>query len=152
MNIFTRWLVNAAGLFVVTKIVPGVKVDDLGTLLIAAAGLGLVNAVIRPVLIILTLPINILSLGVFTLLINGALFYLVSRIVAGFYVRDFAGAFWGALCLSFVSFLLSAFMGQKNGPQIRTRIFSGNAAPRGRPAVRRHGAIDVESRDPDKSK
>jgi len=141
MNIFTRWLVNAAGLFVVSKIVPGVKVDDLGTLLVAAAGLGLVNALIRPVLIILTLPINVLSLGVFTLLINGALFYLVSRIVAGFYVGGFTSAFWGALCLSCVSFILNAFIGQKNG-----------AVSRGRPAARRHDAIDVESRDPDKSK
>jgi putative membrane protein len=112
-ELITRWLINALGLVLVSRILPGVSFEGQGgwqvlvTVLAAAALLGLVNAAIRPVLLVLTLPINLLSLGLFTLFINGAMLWLVSKIVPGFIVQGYGAAVLGALLLSVISMLIS---------------------------------------------
>ena len=92
-----RWLLNTFILMLVAYIVPGIGFASFWSALITSAIFGLINAVIRPLMIILTLPINILTLGLFTLIINALMFWLASTIVKGFDVANFAAAFWGAL-------------------------------------------------------
>jgi len=92
-----RWFLNALILLLVSKIVPGVEFTSIWSLLITVVVLGLINALIRPLIILLTLPVNILTLGLFTLVINALMFWLAASIVRGFEVRDFWSAFWGAL-------------------------------------------------------
>lgn len=103
MKLLFRWLINAVALIAVANIVPGFGVDTFYTALIAALVLGLVNALIRPILLILTLPINILTLGLFTFVINALMVWLASTIVSGFTVEGFVPAFVAALFLWAVS-------------------------------------------------
>ena len=91
-----------------TYVVPGISVKNFYSALVAALILGLVNAVIRPLLILLTLPVNILTLGLFTLVINALMLWLVASIVKGFDVKNFVAAFFGALILWAVSWLTNA--------------------------------------------
>ena len=102
-----RLFANIVSLLAVAKFVPGINVDSSRTLVVAALVLGLVNAVLRPFVLLLTLPLNVLSLGLLTFFINGFLFYLVSKVVKGFYVSDYLSAFLGALAFSLVSFMLN---------------------------------------------
>jgi putative membrane protein len=102
-----RWLINALAIFIVTHIVKGIEVSNTLIVLVIALVLGIVNAFLRPLIILITLPINILTLGFFTLFINGALFYLVSKIVKGFVITGFWPAFWGYILFSIISYLLS---------------------------------------------
>ncbi len=99
MKLILRWLINAVALLVVTQIVPGFAVASFYYALIAALILGLVNAVIRPVLIVLTLPLNILTLGLFTFVINAGLIWFVSTFVKGFEVAGFLPALLAAIIL-----------------------------------------------------
>ena len=94
---FLRWLCNTFILMFVAYIVPGVSFSGFWSALITSAIFGLINAIIRPLMIILTLPINIITLGLFTLIVNALMFWLASTIVKGFEVTGFAAAFWGAL-------------------------------------------------------
>ena len=102
-----RWIINALFLIAITYIVPGVYVQSFYYALVVVAVLGLVNALIRPVLLILTLPINLLTLGLFTLVINGLMFWFVSSILEGFSVTNFWAAFFGALVYALFSMLIS---------------------------------------------
>ena len=95
-------------------IVPGITIRDFYSALVAALVLGLINALIKPILLLLTLPINIITLGLFTFVLNALLFWFASTIVKGFGVADFAAAFWGALCLSVVSWLTHILFGGKH--------------------------------------
>jgi len=104
---FTRLIISALSLGVAAYIVPGIYVDGLLTLLIAAFLLGIVNAVIRPILVILTLPITILSLGFFLLIINGGMLALVAYLMPGFSIRGLGSAILGWLILSITSWLAS---------------------------------------------
>lgn len=110
MYLILRWVLNALVLLGVAYFVPGIQVSGFYAALISALVLGLVNAVIRPLLILLTLPVNILTLGLFTLVINAFLFWFVSTVVKGFTVAGFWPAFWGALLFSLVSWLLSELL------------------------------------------
>jgi putative membrane protein len=101
---------SAVALVIVAYIIPGVHVSGIGGALIAALILGIVNAVLKPILVLLSLPLEILTLGLFTLVINAALFYLVAKLGIGLSVSGFGAAFLGALVLSIVSFVLSAFL------------------------------------------
>jgi len=103
-----RWIINALLLMLIPYIVPGVEVASFFTALVVAMVLAAVNAVIRPFVILLTLPINILTLGLFTLIINGLMFYLVSAIVKGFFITNFWAAFFAALIYSIFSILISS--------------------------------------------
>ena len=105
-----RWLVNSTALLVVAHIVSGIALDNWVTVFVAAVVLGLLNTFLRPLLILLTLPVTVLSLGLFTLVINAFLFYLASYLVRGFMVAGFGQAFAGALVFSVVSFLLNMFL------------------------------------------
>jgi putative membrane protein len=105
-----RWLVGALGLWLATKIVPGIHIRSLETLLLAALLLGLVNAIVRPIVVILTLPLTLVTLGVFLLVINAALFWLVSVFLSGFVVHGFLAALGGAIVTGVVSWLASGFI------------------------------------------
>ncbi|HWP57974.1 MAG TPA: phage holin family protein [Candidatus Acidoferrales bacterium] len=107
MRLILRWLINAVTLLLIAHLFASIEVAGFGAALIAALILGLVNAVIRPVLLIATLPINILTLGLFTFVINALLFWLVASFVEGFEVGGFWSAFFGALAFSIISALLS---------------------------------------------
>ena len=102
-----RVIVNAVALLVVAYFLPGVTVTGPLGALIAALVLGVVNAILRPILIILTLPVQIITLGLFTLIINGVLFYWVGHMGLGLVVHGFWTAVLGAIFLSIVSMLLS---------------------------------------------
>ncbi len=106
-----HWLVIALALWVTAYILPGVQVDSYTALAIAAVVLGLVNALIRPILTILTLPITILTLGLFYLVVNGFTFFIASKLVPGFHVAGFWWAVLGALVVSIVSSFVGAFAG-----------------------------------------
>ncbi|MBI4435732.1 phage holin family protein [Candidatus Uhrbacteria bacterium] len=101
--ILFRWVINAVALLVVANVVPGFGVDTFYSALIAALVLGLVNALIRPLLFILTLPVTILTLGLFTFVINALMILLVSTIVKGFTVEGFIPALLAALLLWVIS-------------------------------------------------
>jgi len=92
-----RWILNALILLLVSYIVPGVHFTSNWSLFLTVIIFGLINALIRPLVIILTLPVNILTLGLFTLVINALMFWLTSTVVKGFEVANFWAAFWGAL-------------------------------------------------------
>jgi putative membrane protein len=108
MGILIRWLIYAVAIMLLTYVVPGISVKNFYSALLAALVLGLVNAVIRPLIILLTLPVNILTLGLFTLVINALMLWLVSSIVKGFDVKNFVAAFLGALILWVVGWITNA--------------------------------------------
>lgn len=105
-----RLLANALVIFLLARYLPGFTVNDYSTAILFAILLGLVNAVIRPVISLIALPITILTLGLFTLIINAVLFWLVAGIVDGVDVASFSTAFIAALILSLISGLLSFFL------------------------------------------
>jgi putative membrane protein len=114
---FQSWLINTLAVLVAVYIVPGLRFKDNGlwTPFVTALVLGILNAVIRPVLMLLTLPLLIFTLGLFTLVINALLLYFVSFLLGRYFEVDgFWSAFWGALLISFVSMVLNALTGTKN--------------------------------------
>ena len=116
MYLVARWLVNALTLLGIAYYVPGIHVNSFYAALMAALILGLVNAVIRPILIVLTLPVNILTLGLFTFVINALLFWFTATIVKGFEVAGFWPAFWGALIMTLVSWILGWTLKHSDDP------------------------------------
>lgn len=104
--VFLNLILSTIAVFVTANILPGVKIDGWGTALMVAIVMGVVNAFIRPLLLILTLPINILTLGLFTFVIMGLLVLLVSAIVPGFHV----GGFWWAVAFALVLAIISGFL------------------------------------------
>lgn len=113
MALLLTWLINAVALLAVPYLLHSVQVDNLGTALIAALVLGLVNTLIRPLLILLTLPVTLLTLGLFIFIINGLMFWGVSQLVGGFHVAGFWSAVGGALLYSIISWALSALLLKK---------------------------------------
>ena len=114
MGLLLRLVLNAIALLFVAYVIPGVHVASIGAALLTALILGIVNAVLKPILVLLSLPLEILTLGLFTLVINAALFYLVAKFGIGLSVTGFGSAFLGALVLSIVSFVLSSFVNVGN--------------------------------------
>ena len=112
--IITRWLVITVSILLASRFVSGIRVDSVLTAIIAAGILGLINVFIKPVLILLTLPLSIITLGVFTFFINAFLLELVSHMVPGFEVEGFLAAFLGALMISIVSWLANFFIVSNN--------------------------------------
>ncbi len=111
IGIILRILITALGLWAAASIIPGVQIDSTGTMVWAAIWLGVVNAVIRPVAIILTLPLTLISLGGFLLVVNAAMFGLVAAMLNDFHVSGFFAALFGALIVSITSWLGSSFIG-----------------------------------------
>jgi len=107
-----HWLIVAVALWVTASIVPGVTVSSYGVLALAALVLGLVNALVRPVILILTLPLTILTLGLFYLVVNGLAFGLAAALVPGFAVASFGAAVLGALVVSVVSWGIGVLAGK----------------------------------------
>jgi putative membrane protein len=110
MRILLHWLINAAALFLLPYIFKWVQVDSLQAALIAALVLGLANALIRPLLILLTLPVTLLTLGLFIFVINGLLFWAVGSFVDGFRVAGFWSGVFGAIVYSLISLVLAAIL------------------------------------------
>lgn len=110
LRILVVWLINAAALAAVAYLMPSVTIDSAGAALAAALVLGLVNALVRPVLVLLTLPVTILTLGLFIFVINGLLFWAVGSFVSGFHVAGFWSGVFGALIFSLISWALSALV------------------------------------------
>jgi putative membrane protein len=110
LNLLMRWAILAVGVALSALIVPGITYDSGVTLLVVVALLSLFNAILKPVLVIFTLPFVVLSLGLGIWLINALLFLAVSKLVTGFYVHDFWSALWGALIVSLTNFFLSGLL------------------------------------------
>lgn len=110
LHFLIKWIINSLSIFIVAHIVKGIEVSNTAVVLVIALVLGIVNAFLRPLIILITLPINIFTLGIFTFFINGALFYLVSKIVKGFTITGYWPAFWGYILFSIISFLLSILL------------------------------------------
>ncbi len=108
--IITRWLVITVAILLASYFVPGIHVDTLSTAVIAACVLGLINVFIRPVVVLLTLPLSILTLGLFYFFINAFLLKLAAYFVSGFEVSGFFAAFFGSLIISLVSWLANSFI------------------------------------------
>ena len=109
-GILIRWLLLTISIILTSYLVEGIYVASFFSALFAALVLGILNALFRPVLIVITLPINILTLGLFTFVINALLLKMVSGVVPGFYVYGFWSAVFGSLIISLVSWLLSSFV------------------------------------------
>jgi putative membrane protein len=106
-----RLLIHMVSILIISYLLPGlIRVDGIWAALVAAFLLGIVNTILRPILIFFTLPITILTLGLFLLVINGLMLWLVSTVVKGFYVEGFWGAVLGSILISFVSWILSRFL------------------------------------------
>lgn len=110
MRLLITWVINAAALFALPFLMTSIRVDSIGAALIGALVLGLVNTLIRPVLVLLTLPVTLLTLGLFILVINGLLFWAMAEMVGGFHVAGFWSAVGGAILYSIISWVLSALL------------------------------------------
>lgn len=113
-----RWIVNALGLILISQVVKGIEVDTVSAAFIAAAVLGVINAVLRPVLLFITLPITVLTLGLFALAINGLMLYIAGSVVEGFHVTGFWASVIGALFLSVISGLANAFISDRGRVEV----------------------------------
>ena len=112
-GILIRWLVLTAAIMFASYLIEGIEVKGFFSALFAAAVLGILNAFFRPILIVLTLPINILSLGLFTFIINAMLLKMASGVISGFEVYGFWSAVFGSLLISIVSWVLSSFINER---------------------------------------
>ena len=112
-GILIRWLILTAAIVFASYVIEGIQVKGFLNALFAAAVLGILNAFFRPILIVLTLPINILSLGLFTFIINAMLLKIASGVISGFEVYGFWSAVFGSLLISVVSWILSSFISER---------------------------------------
>ena len=108
-----RMLIIMGGLWLASELVPGFRIDDVRTLTFAAILLGIVNAIVRPLVVFLTFPITLVTLGLFLFVINAAMLGLVARLLAGFTIGGFVSALLGSLVVSATSWLGSGFIGSK---------------------------------------
>lgn len=102
------WLLNAVALLIVAQLLPGIELRSFGTALLAAVLLGLINAVLRPLLILLTLPVTLLTLGLFIVVINGSLFWFGGSLIDGFIVSGFWPGLFGALLYSLITWVFNS--------------------------------------------
>lgn len=109
-RILIRWAINALALLALPYILTAVQINGFGTALIAALVLGLLNTLVRPILVVLTLPVTILTLGLFILVINGLTFWLAARFLDGFSVASFGWAIIAAVVYSLISWAISALL------------------------------------------
>ena len=128
MGFLIRVLVNALAIWLATEIVPGIEARSVTTVVVAALVLGLVNAVVRPVLLVLTLPLTLVTLGLFLFVLNAVCLWLTSAVVPGFAVRGVWPAFWGALIVSALSWAVNGFVSDRGRVVVITH--REHAAPR----------------------
>jgi putative membrane protein len=129
-GVLLRWLVLTAAVLTASWLLDGIRVNGIFPAILAAALLGILNAVLRPLLILLTLPLNILTLGLFTFVINALMLMIVSAIIPGFDVRGFWTAVFGALIIGAASWLLNRFIGSKG--KVETGAYIDMKQRRGR--------------------
>ncbi len=110
MRFVLNWVISALGLLVVARVIPGFQVDGFGTALIAALVLGLVNATLGVVLLVLTFPLTLITFGLFHFVVMAFLIWIATGIVPGFHVSGFLPAFFGAIVLALVSMVLRALV------------------------------------------
>ena len=109
-QLLVRWLVLALGVMLATKLVPGIRCDDGATLVAVVLLLSLFNAILKPLLVLFTLPFIIVTMGLGVIVINALLFLLVGRLVDGFHVVSFWAALWGSVVVSVTNLLVSSFV------------------------------------------
>lgn len=114
-GIVIRWLVTTVAILAVSYVMTSIKVEGFGTALVAGAILGILNALVRPVLIILTLPLTVVSLGFFILVINALLFQLAGAIVPGLHIASFWSALIGSVLVSIVSWIMNSLVAGGGG-------------------------------------
>ena len=119
LQFFQRWVVTTLAVLVAANVIRGLAYDHVGALLVASLLLGFLNAFVRPLLLVISLPLLLYSLGLFMLVINALLLWSVGSLVKGFHVAGFWPAFWGALVISLVSLVANAFLGK--GPRVRVK-------------------------------
>lgn len=141
MQLLVRWSVLALGVTLATKLVPGIQCHDGGTLVIVVVLLSFLNAVLKPLLVLFTLPFIVFTMGLGIVLINAFLFLLVARVVDGFYVSSFGAALLGALIVSVTNLVLSNMLRSKGPPPGGGP--GGGGSGRRRPVKRGDDVIDV---------
>lgn len=133
LTFLQRWLINTLAVLVAATVVKGIEYDGAVALFVASLLLGILNSFVRPVMLLLTLPLLVFTLGLFTLVINALLLYFVGEVVKGFHVTGFGAAFWGALVISLVSLVVNRMIGtdaRSENPAAR-RPDSGRRPPGG---------------------
>ncbi len=127
-----RWIATALAIGVAAQVLPGIQVDGLWPTVVGALLLGLANVTIRPILLLLTLPLTIVTLGLFALIVNGAMLALVASVVKGVHVAGFGNAILGAALISLVGGLLTWLFESRHGVHVEVRHYrSGQQSPRG---------------------
>jgi putative membrane protein len=127
-TLLAKWAINTAALLIVVKTVKGLNVaaqgiDGIITLAVASAVIGLINTFIKPLIMLLTLPINVISFGLFTLVINGVIFIITGSVVKGFQVQSFWGAVIGSLLFSVISMVAGMFIvSRDSGERVEYRV------------------------------
>ncbi|MFP4108048.1 MAG: phage holin family protein [Desulfonatronovibrio sp.] len=112
-GLFIRWLVLTVAIVICAYLIEGIYVSGFLSAILAAAFLGILNSLLRPLLLLITLPINILTLGLFTFVINAVLLLMVSGVITGLEIRSFWSALGGALIISFISWVLLSFISDR---------------------------------------
>ena len=138
MGIFIRWLILTAAIMAASYLIDGIRISGFFSAFCAAAVLGILNALFRPILFILTLPINIMTLGLFTFVINALLLKMASGVIPGFDVHGFWSAVFAALIISGVNWILSSFINEQ-----------GRIARVERGEMEEEDYIDLEKHDDD---
>ena len=113
-HMFIHWLILTIAILIVSHLYSGIRVVDLPVAIVAAAVLGILNAVVRPVLQFFALPITFLTLGIFYFVINGLMLYWTASLVSGFAVRSFGAAIIGSILISLLSLVLNSFLSSRN--------------------------------------
>jgi len=122
MKFIIRLLINAIALAVISKLaVAGVHANSIQALVIGAIVLGIANAIIKPILIVVSCPLEVLTLGLFTLVINALIFYFGLKLVGDWVIPSFMSAFWAALVMSIISWILSMVLGENREDRARPR-------------------------------
>ena len=121
IGLIIRWVINALALGITSQIINGIEAHSIMALFVAALVLGILNALLRPIFLFLTLPLNILSLGLFTFVINAFLLWMTGRVVSGFEVRGFLAAFIGSILLAIVSTVFNYILSDRGRVEFMRR-------------------------------
>ena len=121
IGLIIRWVINALALGITAQIINGIEAHSIMALFVAALVLGILNALLRPIFLYLTLPLNILSLGLFTFVINAFLLWMTGRVVSGFEVRGFLAAFIGSILLAIVSTVFNYILSDRGRVEFMRR-------------------------------
>jgi len=117
-GIILRTLITMLGLFAASALLPGVAINGFGTFILAAVLLGIVNAIVRPIALLMTLPLTLLTLGLFLFVVNAAMFGLVAAMLDGFFVAGFWSAVFGSIVVSIIATIASWYVGPDGRVQV----------------------------------